>query len=48
MTKREVKLKIVELAATIAEVLFKGYDVELRRSENGIRVIALKKEVVVK
>lgn len=48
MSKRELKLKIIEHADEIAEVLYKKRDCELRTSPSGITVIANKKEVIVK
>lgn len=48
MSQRELKLKIIEHADKIAEVLYKKRDCELRTSPNGITVIANKKEVIVK
>lgn len=47
MSQRELKLKIIEHADKIAEVLCKKQDCEIRTSPNGIKVIANKKEVVV-
>lgn len=48
MSKRELKLKIIEKAEEIAEVLCKNNDCELRTSPNGVAVIKVKKEVVSK
>lgn len=48
MSKRELKLLIIENAEKIAEVLDKKKDCELRTSPNGIAVIAVKKEVIAK
>lgn len=47
MSERELKLKIIEHADKIAEVLHKKRDCEIRTSQNGIKVIANKKEVIV-
>lgn len=47
MSQRELKLKIIEHADKIAEVLCKKQDCEIRTSPSGIKVIANKKEVVV-
>lgn len=47
MPQRELKLKIIEHADKIAEVLCKNQDCEIRTSPNGIKVIANKKEVIV-
>lgn len=47
-TKREIKMKIIEYADSIAEILYKKRDCEIRTSPNGIVVIAVKKEVVAK
>lgn len=48
MSEREIKLKVIENADKIAEILFKKQDCELRTSPNGITVIAIKKEVILK
>lgn len=48
MSEREIKLKVIENADTIAEILHRKRDCELRTSPNGIAVIAVKKEVVSK
>lgn len=48
MTESELKLKIIEKAEEIAEVLSNNSDCELRVSPNGVAVIKLKKEVVSK
>lgn len=48
MSQRELKLKIIEKAEEIAEVLSKNSDCELRTSPNGVAVIKVKKEVVSK
>lgn len=48
MSERELKLKIIEHADKIAEVLANKKDCELRTSPNGITVISNKKEVIVK
>lgn len=47
MSQKELKLKIIEHSDKIAEVLYKKRDCEIRTSQNGIKVIANKKEVVV-
>lgn len=47
MTQRELKIKVIEYADKIAEVLYKKRDCEIRTSPNGIKVIANKKEVIV-
>lgn len=48
MLQRELKLKVIENAEKIAEILANKKDCELRTSPNGIAVIAVKKEVVAK
>lgn len=48
MSEREIKLKVIENADKIAEILHKKRDCEIRTSPNGITVISNKKEVVVK
>lgn len=48
MSERELKMKVVENAEKIAEILAKKKDCEIRTSPNGIAVIAVKKEVISK
>lgn len=48
MSVRELKLKLEEKLEEIAEILYKGYDCELRTSPNGVAVIKVKKEVISK
>ena len=48
MGNREIKVKILECADKIADILANKKDCELRTSPNGILVIAIKKEVIVK
>lgn len=48
MPQRELKLKIIEKAEEIAEVLCKNNDCELRTSPNGVAIIKVRKEVVSK
>lgn len=48
MSQREIKLKVIENADKIAEILHKKRDCEIRTSPNGITVISNKKEVIVK
>lgn len=47
-TEREIKLKVIENADNIAEILHRKQDCEIRTSPNGIAVIAVKKEVIAK
>lgn len=46
LSEREIKLKIIEQAETIAKAISKGKDVELRKSANGISVCEVSKKVV--
>ena len=46
MSEREIKMKIVEQAETIAKAIRRGKDVELRRSASGISVCEVSKKVV--
>lgn len=46
MSERELKLKIIEQAETIAKSIAKGKDVELRKSANGVSVAEISKRVV--
>lgn len=48
MSERELKLLIEDKISEIARVLKSGKDCELRTSPNGISVISVKKEVIVK
>ena len=46
MSEREIKLKIIEQAETIAKAISRGKDVELRKSASGISVCEVSKKVV--
>ena len=46
VSEREIKLKIIEQAETIAKAIYKGKDVELRKSASGISVAEISKKVV--
>lgn len=46
MSERELKLKIIEKAETIAKAISRGKDVELRKSASGISVCEVSKKVV--
>ena len=46
MSEREIKLKIIEQAETIAKAISRGKDVELRKSANGVSVAEVSKSVV--
>lgn len=48
MSEREIKMKVIESADKIAEILHKKQDCEIRTSPNGIAVIAVRKEVIAK
>lgn len=48
MSEREIKLKIIEQAETIAKAIAKGKDVELRKSATGISVAEVSKKVVIR
>lgn len=48
MSEREIKMKVIESADKIAKILCEKRDCEIRTSPNGIAVIAVKKEVIVK
>lgn len=48
MSKREIKMKVIENADKIAEILANKKDCEIRTSPSGITVISNKKEVIVK
>lgn len=48
MNEREIKLKVIENADKIAEILCKKRDCEIRTSPNGIAIISVKKDIVEK
>lgn len=48
MSEREIKMKVIEYAGKIAEILANKKDCEIRTSPNGIAVISVKKEVIAK
>lgn len=48
MTERELKLKVIENAETIAKAIHRGKDVEIRKSSTGISVAEVSKKVVAK
>lgn len=46
MSERELRMHLEDRITDICTKLSKGYDVELRTDANGVKVIAVKKEVV--
>ena len=46
MNERELRLKVIEQAETIAKAISRGKDVELRKSASGISVCEASKQVV--
>ena len=46
MSARELRLKVIEQAETIAKAISRGKDVELRKSASGISVCEGSKKVV--
>ena len=46
MNERELRLKVIEQAETIAKAISRGKAVELRRSASGISVCEVSKKVV--
>ena len=48
LSERELKLKIIEQAETIAKAICSGKDVELRKSAHGVSVAEISKRVVVR
>lgn len=46
MTEREIKVKIIEQAETIAKAISRGKDVEIRKSANGVSIAEISKKVV--
>lgn len=47
-SERELKLKIIENAETMAKSLAKGKDLEVRKSQKGISVSENSKKVIVR
>lgn len=48
MNRNEIQLQIIGKSAQIADILLKNKDVEIRKTETGIRVIVVDKKVVTK
>ena len=46
LSEREIKMKIIEQAETIAKAICRGKDVELRKSASGVSVAEISKKVV--
>ena len=46
MNERELRLKVIEQAETIAKAISRGKDVELRKSASAIAVCEVSKKVV--
>lgn len=46
MSERELRMHLEDRLTDICHELYKGKDVELRTDANGVKVIAVKKEVV--
>lgn len=46
MSEKDLKLKVIEQAENIAKVIYKGKDVEIRKSASGISVAEVQKKVV--
>ena len=46
MTEKDITEKIIEQAGTIAKAIYKGKDVEIRKSANGVSVAEISKKVV--
>lgn len=46
MSDKDIKLKVIEQAETIAKAICKGKDVELRKSASGISICEVSKKVV--
>ena len=46
MSERDLERKIIEQAGTIAKVISRGKDVELRKSANGVSIAEISKKVV--
>ena len=46
MGERELRLKVIEQAETIAKAIGRGKDVELRKSASGISVAEITKRVI--
>lgn len=48
MREREIKLKVIENADKIAEILANKKDCEIRTSPNGIAIAEISKKIVAK
>lgn len=46
MSEKELKLKIIENADSIAKALHRGRDVEVRKTSTGVSVAEISKKVV--
>lgn len=48
MSEKEIVKKVIEQADTIAKSIYRGKDVEIRKSANGVSVAEISKRVVSK
>jgi len=46
MNEREIKLKLEEHIETIAHIICKGKDAEIRKTPNGVSVAEISKKIV--
>lgn len=46
MTEKEIKLKIIENAETIAKEIKRGKDVEIKTCSKGLRILSADKRVI--
>lgn len=48
MSEKEIAKKVIEKADTIAKSIYRGKDVEIRKSANGVSIAEVSKRVVAK
>lgn len=46
MSEREIKIKLIDNAETMAHSLFRGKDLEIRKSATGISIAEVSKKVI--
>ena len=46
MTEKDIKLKIIENAETIAKEIKRGKDIEIKTSNGGLKILSADKRVV--
>lgn len=46
MTEQQIELAIIKKSKEMAKILYKGKDIELRKSANGVSIAEVSKKVV--